>query len=74
MFKNIKNIPYIIEGYYKSLIRKEYQKYFGKDNIDDLLFKVSQCGDCYQNGNCIKCGCPMKEMLYSSKSCPNGKF
>lgn len=76
--KKIINNPYVLlyvaQGYYKDFIRKEYNKYFDKDGIDDLLYKVSQCPECYQNGNCLQCGCPINKMLYSNKSCPNGKF
>lgn len=70
----LKNLKYIIVAKYKKFIRKEYQRIYDKDSIDDMLFKVSQCPDCYLNGSCLKCGCDFKEFITTDKKCPDGKF
>lgn len=65
---------YTIQGYYRRWIKKQYNKHFNQDSIDDMLFKVASCPDCYLNGSCLNCGCPMNEMLTTNKACPDGKF
>ena len=70
----VKNLKYIIQATYKKFIRKEYQRFFGPDNIDDMLYKTARCHECYLNGSCLYCGCNFKEMITTKKPCPEGKF
>lgn len=72
--KKPKNLIYMIQGKYKRFIKKQYNKYFTQDSIDNMLFKTSQCPKCYQNGSCLECGCDFKELITTNKKCPNGKF
>lgn len=74
--KNLKfkNVIFIVVAKYKKFIRKEYQKYYSKDDIDKLMFKVASCPKCYLNGSCLECGCDFKEMITTNKHCPNEKW
>lgn len=76
LLKNIKfkNFIYIVVAKYKKFIRRQYNKLYSKDNIDDMLFKTASCPDCYFNGSCLNCGCNFKELITTDKPCPNGKF
>lgn len=70
----LKNLWYIIVAKYKKFIKREYNRVWGEDEIDEMLFKVSQCPKCYLNGACIKCGCDFKELITTNKKCPDGRF
>lgn len=74
--KNLKfkNLIYIIAAKYKKFIRKEYNKYYESDKLEDIYFKIASCPDCYLNGSCLECGCDFKEMITTNKPCPNEKW
>lgn len=77
---NPKNWYYAVQGKYRRFVKRQYNKYFSDDNIDDMMFKVSQCPRCFQNGSCIGnegeegCGCNFRELITTNKKCPNGRF
>lgn len=71
---SFKNLIFICIAKYKKFIRSEYNKYFAQDNIDDMLYKVSQCPNCYLNNSAECCGCEFKEMILTNKKCKFNKF
>lgn len=62
----LKNIQYVIQGYYRAFIIRQYNSL---TNIEwkDLPSKIIECGDCL--GNHPECGCPWVEFLLSDKPC-----
>lgn len=68
------NIHYWIVAKYKGLIRRLYRYHFGDDKIDSMLYKVSQCPECYLNNSAECCGCDFKSMIISDKKCGYGKW
>ena len=70
----LKNIKYVIQAKYRMFIKREYNKYYSQDKVDDMLYKVASCPECYSNGIMECCGCVFKEALLTNKSCKNGKF
>lgn len=70
----IKNLKFIIQAKYRKFIKKQYNKYFNEDRVEELMFKAASCPDCYFNGTCLKCGCNTKELFNSDKPDPDDKF
>jgi hypothetical protein len=67
-FKNftLPNLVYIIQGYYRAFIIRQYNKLTGIV-WKDLPTKIMQCSECL--GTNPKCGCPWAELLLSDKPC-----
>lgn len=62
----LKNIGYTIQGYWRTYIS-------GKKPVT-LEDKKKVCPECWKNGECVECGCPIVEMFNSDKPCPAGNF
>jgi len=69
-----RTIPMAIRSYYKAFIVRQYEKLIDNKSIDDAMYRVYKCPDCYVNGSCYDCGCPFLEVALSEKSCKNVKF
>lgn len=61
------NVGYTIQGYWRTYVSKKKPKLTVED-------KKRLCPECWANGECINCGCPIIELFNSDKPCPNGKF
>jgi len=70
----INNIKLFLLAQYRKFIKQEYNRIFTQDKIDDMLYKVSQCSKCYNNGIMECCGCNFKDALLTNKHCKHGKF
>jgi len=68
------NVRHFVVGHYRVFIKNQYSKHFNDTKIDDVMFKVAQCPDCYMIGECQHCFCSAEEMFHSDKPCPKGKF
>lgn len=62
----IKNIGFTIQGYWR--------RYISKDKPTTFEEKVKACEPCWDNGECLSCGCDIIAMFMSDKPCPDGKF
>lgn len=76
LIKNLKlaNLKYIIQAKYKRFIIKEYEKHTTRNKLDDMLYAVYKCPECYVNNTMQCCGCNFKEAITSNKHCENGKW
>lgn len=61
------NIWYVIQGYYRKFIVKQYSKF----NNGGLASRILEFEDCL--GTHPDCGCPMVEVLLSDKPYTNCK-
>ncbi len=62
----VKNIGFTIQGYWRRYISGNIPATFEE--------KVRICKPCWDNGECLNCGCPIVELFLSDKPCPDGKF
>jgi hypothetical protein len=62
----------------KSFIRGHVNLYLDKLGLyplhkqEQILYRISICGDCVKNEGCKYCGCPPHKKVYDDKSCNNG--
>lgn len=70
----LKNLKYIIKGYYLKFIQQQYAKHFDKQNVMNMIYKGGLCSDCCKSGIMECCGCSFYEAVISGKSCKYGKF
>ena len=70
----VKNIKSFIEGYFRSIVIKMYNKHFSyieeqvKHRIDLVEAKSPEC---INNAECKTCKCKTPELFYSNKGCSN---
>ena len=43
-------------------------------NLSTIEYKQLRCPDCWENTECLECGCNIEEMFLSDKPCPKGRF
>lgn len=71
----LKNLKYIIKGYYLKFIQNQYAKHFDKENVMNLMYRAALCHDCIDNLSCTQgCGCSSYELIMSGKSCERLKL
>jgi hypothetical protein len=59
---------YFIKGWSKSILYKLLNQ---KKDIIYVANRASKCTDCWNNGECLKCGCSTLELFLSKKPCKN---
>ena len=67
----LKNVKSFIRGHYNLYLDKlgMYPKY----KQEQILYRISLCGDCVTNKGCKHCGCPPHKKVYDYKSCHRGE-
>ena len=67
---NIKNIKSFIKGHYNLYLDQLglYPKY----KQEQILYRISLCGDCVEKKGCQHCGCPPHKKVYDERSCNGG--
>lgn len=71
----ITNPNSIIKGFYRSFINREFSRLFTPTRMEHLFQKASRISDtCLSKGHCQKCGCYIKELIFSDKDCSCRSF
>lgn len=68
------NLQHIIVAKYKKFIKHQYTRHFNDNKVDDMLYAVFKCPDCYENNSAKCCGCSFKDMILSDKKCKLKKW
>lgn len=64
-----KNLFYILQAKYWRFIERQYKKRFTPSVQMSIIDRVRLCHDCFENGDCLDCGCDFDELIYSDKPC-----
>ena len=76
-FRNIGiiNAKYVLQAYYRTWIRREYERLFiGQQLIDKEKYKIASCPQCFLDGEMKCCGCDWNQAVLTDKKCKDGKF
>lgn len=65
----LKNLYYMIQGYYKAFISREHARLFDHKSVQELIHQAAEKAPCVKLGYCQDCECPIEELLFSDKRC-----
>ena len=70
----LKNVFYVLQFLIRKVVILVYRRLIGPDPVAKMYNKIEKCKPCFNNGECLECGCDFKAMILSDKPCPKGNF